>query len=212
MVARRTVPVPIPSDLATFKIPTPFANCGRARQFSHASRRGMRCIASPPPSHTKVICPSVRFDCARKAYKLGSQRRGRELYCDEIEVQKTRTKLVNLTVERRYLTEREIDRLMDCARKHGRCGHRDATMILVAYRQVYGPRRCATCNGSRSSCPRVALDRKHRLGRHRSRLVEHAKEIAEHTKRWAEILADFVASARKLRHKLNRERARAARR
>jgi hypothetical protein len=39
-----------------------------------------------------------------------------------------------------------------------------------------------------------------------------AKEIAEHTKRWVEILADFVASARKLRHKLNRERARAARR
>jgi hypothetical protein len=41
---------------------------------------------------------------------------------------------VNLTVKRRYLTEREIERLMDCARKHGRYGHRDATMILVAYR------------------------------------------------------------------------------
>src|SRR6516164_2091038 len=40
----------------------------------------------------------------------------------------------NLTVKRRYLTEREIERLMDCARKHGRYGHRDATMILVAYR------------------------------------------------------------------------------
>ena len=36
---------------------------------------------------------------------------------------------VNLTVKRRYLTQREIDRLMDCARKHGRYGHRDATMI-----------------------------------------------------------------------------------
>jgi len=42
--------------------------------------------------------------------------------------------IVNLTVKRRYLTEREIERLMDCARKHGRYGHRDATMILVAYR------------------------------------------------------------------------------
>ena len=41
---------------------------------------------------------------------------------------------VNLTVKRRYLTEKEIERLMDCARKHGRYGHRDATMILVAYR------------------------------------------------------------------------------
>ena len=29
---------------------------------------------------------------------------------------------VNLTVKRRYLTQREIDRLMDCARKHGRSG------------------------------------------------------------------------------------------
>ena len=33
-----------------------------------------------------------------------------------------------------------------------------------------------------------------------------AKEIAEHTKRWVEILADFVASARKVRDELNRER------
>ena len=41
---------------------------------------------------------------------------------------------VNLTVKRRYLTEREVERLMDCARKHGRYGQRDATMILVAYR------------------------------------------------------------------------------
>jgi site-specific recombinase XerD len=41
---------------------------------------------------------------------------------------------VNLTVKRRYLTEKEIERLMDRARKHGRYGHRDATMILVAYR------------------------------------------------------------------------------
>src|SRR6516225_8232615 len=31
--------------------------------------------------------------------------------------------IVNLTVKRRYLTEREVERLMDCARKHGRYGH-----------------------------------------------------------------------------------------
>src|SRR5215510_14621739 len=41
--------------------------------------------------------------------------------------------IVNLTVKRLYLTEREIERLMDYARRHGRYGHRDATMILVAY-------------------------------------------------------------------------------
>src|SRR5262249_56445462 len=52
--------------------------------------------------------------------------------------------IVNLTVKRRYLTEREVERLMDCARKHGRYGHRDATMILVAYR--HGLRASAGCD------------------------------------------------------------------
>jgi hypothetical protein len=28
----------------------------------------------------------------------------------------------NLTVKRRYLTQREVERLMDCARKYGRYG------------------------------------------------------------------------------------------
>src|SRR6266567_292943 len=52
--------------------------------------------------------------------------------------------IVNLTVRRRYLTEREIERLMVCARKHGRYGHRDATMILVAYR--HGLRASEVCD------------------------------------------------------------------
>src|SRR5215510_12648209 len=53
--------------------------------------------------------------------------------------------IVNLTVKRRrYLTEREIERLMDCARKYGRYGHRDATMILVAYR--HGLRASEICD------------------------------------------------------------------
>src|SRR5262245_32797460 len=51
---------------------------------------------------------------------------------------------VNLTVKRRYLTEREVERLMDCARKHGRYGHRNATMILVAYR--HGLRASEVCD------------------------------------------------------------------
>ena len=50
----------------------------------------------------------------------------------------------NLTVKRRYLTEREVDRLVDRARKHGRYGHRDATMILVAYR--HGLRASEVCD------------------------------------------------------------------
>src|SRR6516165_10071210 len=52
--------------------------------------------------------------------------------------------IVNLTVKRRYLTEREVERLIDCARKHGRYGHRDATMILVAYR--HGLRASEVCD------------------------------------------------------------------
>src|SRR5262249_11117820 len=42
--------------------------------------------------------------------------------------------IVNLTVRRRYLNEREVDGLMDGASKYDRYRHRDATMILVAYR------------------------------------------------------------------------------
>src|SRR5262249_23572645 len=52
--------------------------------------------------------------------------------------------IVNLTVRRRYLTEREVERLMGCARKYGRYGHRDATMILVAYR--HGLRASEVCD------------------------------------------------------------------
>ena len=35
---------------------------------------------------------------------------------------------------REYLTEREVDALMSAAGRTGRHGHRDRTMILVAYR------------------------------------------------------------------------------
>src|SRR5262249_19729576 len=64
--------------------------------------------------------------------------------------------IVNLTVKRHYLTEREVGCLMDCARKHGRYGHRDATMILVAYR--HGLRASEVCDLQwlRSNCPRAA--------------------------------------------------------
>ena len=50
--------------------------------------------------------------------------------------------IVNQTV-RKYLTEREVESLMDFARKHSRHGHRDATMILVCYR--HGLRAAEVC-------------------------------------------------------------------
>jgi integrase len=50
----------------------------------------------------------------------------------------------NFTVKRRYLIEREVERLIDAARKHSRYGHRDSTMILVAYR--HGLRASEVCD------------------------------------------------------------------
>jgi hypothetical protein len=41
----------------------------------------------------------------------------------------------NFTVKRRYLTEREVERLIEAA-KTNRNGHRDATMVLLAFRHA----------------------------------------------------------------------------
>jgi type 1 fimbriae regulatory protein FimB/type 1 fimbriae regulatory protein FimE len=52
---------------------------------------------------------------------------------------------VNSSVRtREYLTTAEIERLMAAAMKSSRYGHRDATMILVAYR--HGLRACEVCD------------------------------------------------------------------
>jgi type 1 fimbriae regulatory protein FimB/type 1 fimbriae regulatory protein FimE len=45
---------------------------------------------------------------------------------------------------RRYLTASEVDKLIETARKVGRYGHRDATMILIAYR--HGLRASEVCD------------------------------------------------------------------
>ena len=50
----------------------------------------------------------------------------------------------SFTVARRYLTEREVERLIDTARKVSRHAHRDATMILVAFR--HGLRASEVCD------------------------------------------------------------------
>jgi site-specific recombinase XerD len=44
---------------------------------------------------------------------------------------------------REYLAEKEIERLQEAARKRSRYGHRDATMILIAYR--HGLRASELC-------------------------------------------------------------------
>jgi integrase len=45
---------------------------------------------------------------------------------------------------RNYLTAAEVETLMAAARKFTRYGHRDATMILIAYR--HGLRACEVCD------------------------------------------------------------------
>ena len=74
--------------------------------------------------------------------------------------------IVNLTVERRYLTEREVERLMDCARKCGRygqspiatvCGPRRSATAMAADRTVRGPPARSPCqewDSQRTSNPR----------------------------------------------------------
>jgi integrase len=61
---------------------------------------------------------------------------GQAISMDNLQVRHRAPTLVNVTVDRRrreYLTEREVDRLIEVA-KQNRWGHRDATAILVAYR------------------------------------------------------------------------------
>jgi integrase len=50
----------------------------------------------------------------------------------------------SVTRTRRYLTGREVEKLIEAARKHGRYGHRDATLILIAYR--HGLRASELCD------------------------------------------------------------------
>jgi hypothetical protein len=62
---------------------------------------------------------------------------------------------VNVTVGRRsreYLTEREVERLIEAA-KQNRSGHRDATAILVAYRHGLRAQRWLCCAGTTSTSP-----------------------------------------------------------
>jgi integrase len=95
-----------------------------------------------PAIHVSVSCSKKNVDARHKAGHDGSMNLG--IIAMFTASEDTLPSTVNLTVKRRYLTEKEIERLMDCARKHGRYGHRDATMILVAYR--HGLRAAEVCD------------------------------------------------------------------
>ena len=88
--------------------------------------------------------PLLLYDCAKKVYNIYSRRRAGKVFPHEIDIQETHPKHRKLDSQAAMITQREIERLMDCARKHGRYGHRDATMILVAYR--HGLRASEVCD------------------------------------------------------------------
>src|SRR5262249_24490964 len=116
-------------------------------------RLASRLVPPPPAAHPpRSLLPALRsrcapcsrssHDCARISL-IVEQPQPRFIRMKSTS-KKRPPSIVNLTVKRRYLTQREIERLMDCARKHGRYGHRDATMILVAYR--HGLRASEVCD------------------------------------------------------------------
>jgi site-specific recombinase XerD len=52
----------------------------------------------------------------------------------QLRVRRERAIGLQLAHRREYLTEKEVNQLCDAARARGRWGHRDATMIMVAFR------------------------------------------------------------------------------
>ena len=66
------------------------------------------------------------------------------MHIHEVAGETPNTVNASVTRTRRYLTGREVEKLIEAARKHGRYGHRDATMILIAYR--HGLRASELCD------------------------------------------------------------------
>lgn len=58
--------------------------------------------------------------------------------------------------QREYLTEAEVDRLIEAARKRGRNGARDAAAILLAYRHGLRALSCVRYAGRKSISNMVA--------------------------------------------------------
>ena len=54
--------------------------------------------------------------------------------------------------QREYLTETEVERLIEAARKRGRNSTRDSAAILLAYRHGLRVLSCVRCVGLRSIC------------------------------------------------------------
>src|SRR5262249_25602372 len=101
--------------------------------------------AHPPrrlhPASRSRCAPCSRsslYDCAKNAHDLYSRRRAGKVYPHETDIQETHPK------HRKLDSQAAPSHPTRSARKHGRYGHRDATMILVAYR--HGLRASEVCD------------------------------------------------------------------
>jgi integrase len=87
------------------------------------------------------------FQAYLRPYRVSSwllRNRGRPRARRHIAGETPTTVNTSVVRTRRYLTGREVEKLIEAARKHGRYGHRDATMILLAYR--HGLRASELCD------------------------------------------------------------------
>jgi integrase len=70
--------------------------------------------------------------------------RGFSMHIRDIDGETPNTVNTSVVRTRRYLTGREVEKLIEAARKRGRYGHRDATMLLIGYR--HGLRASELCD------------------------------------------------------------------
>ena len=104
------------------------ANHDNSPAASAESARGQMLRTAHFRSASQPVTPPRRFVTVR----IGT----RAISMENLRLREAAPTSVNVTVGRRsreYLTEREVERLIEAA-KQNRCGHRDATAILVAYR------------------------------------------------------------------------------
>ena len=85
---------------------------------------------------------------------------------------------------REYLTEKEVSQLCDAARARGRWGHRDATMILLAYRHGFRPAELVDLQWQQIEFASAAL---------------HVRRVKRGTPSTHPILGDELRALRRLR-------------
>src|SRR6476620_2404125 len=116
--------------MANEVLPTPPMPCTAARPTACVTTAGLSCIRMASSRSSSSARP------VKLAMRAGTPMNGRGGAVEPPTiVQRTVGRRPNAELRpREYLTEKEVERLIEAARKHGRYSHRDATAILLAYR------------------------------------------------------------------------------